>query len=451
METSMTIAHAATPATPAPVLDAATVQLEQQVMRKVSRHLLGFLFLLFVFSFLDRINIGFAGLTMMQDLGLSGTQFGFATTLFYIAYIACSIPSNIVLARIGARKWIGSMMIAWGLASTATLFASGPASLYALRFLVGVTEAGFLPGMLLYLTYWFPSAYRARANALFMIAMPVTAAIGSALSGLILGLDGHWGLKGWQWLFLLEGMPSVLLGLAVYGYLDDSPSKANWLGKLEQQVLARMLAAEHKPVAAKGKGSVLAEMCSPTVLKFGIAYFCLVNTLAMVAVWTPLIVKSFSGDASNTQIGLLAAIPQVCTVIGMIAWGRRSDRLQERRWHIVWPMLLSALGWLFTAYSANPIVQLLGVCMASTGAYTAMSVFWTTPDRALSLGARAIGIAVINATGNIGSALNPVVVGWLKDLTHSFATGLLYASVLLVAGAAIVLTLPIARGGKDHT
>lgn len=451
METSMTIAHAATPATPAPVLDAATVQLEQQVMRKVSRHLLGFLFLLFVFSFLDRINIGFAGLTMMQDLGLSGTQFGFATTLFYIAYIACSIPSNIVLARIGARKWIGSMMIAWGLASTATLFANGPASLYALRFLVGVTEAGFLPGMLLYLTYWFPSAYRARANALFMIAMPVTAAIGSALSGLILGLDGHWGLKGWQWLFLLEGMPSVLLGLAVYGYLDDSPSKANWLGKLEQQVLARMLAAEHKPVAAKEKGSVLAEMCSPTVLKFGIAYFCLVNTLAMVAVWTPLIVKSFSGDASNTQIGLLAAIPQVCTVIGMILWGRRSDRLQERRWHIVWPMLLSAFGWLFTAYSANPIVQLLGVCMASTGAYTAMSVFWTTPDRALSLGARAIGIAVINATGNIGSALNPVVVGWLKDLTHSFATGLLYASVLLVAGAAIVLTLPIARGGKDHT
>lgn len=448
----MTIAQAATPATHAPVLDVAANQLEQQVMRKVSRHLLGFLFLLFVFSFLDRINIGFAGLTMMQDLGLSGTQFGFATTLFYIAYIACSIPSNIVLARIGARKWIGSMMIAWGLASTATLFASGPASLYALRFLVGVTEAGFLPGMLLYLTYWFPSAYRARANALFMIAMPVTAAIGSALSGLILGLDGHWGLKGWQWLFLLEGMPSVLLGLAVYGYLDDSPNKAHWLGKLEQQVLARMLAAEHKPAAPQTAGqtktSVLAEMLSSTVLKFGIAYFCLVNTLAMVAVWTPLIVKSFSGDASNTKIGLLAAIPQVCTVIGMVMWGRRSDRLQERRWHIVWPMLLSAAGWLLTAYSGNPVVQLLGVCMASTGAYTAMSVFWTTPDRALSLGARAIGIAVINATGNIGSALNPVVVGWLKDFTHSFATGLLYASVLLVAGAAIVLTLPIARTGK---
>lgn len=444
----MTLATATHPPTP-PIADSATAQLEQQVIRKVSRHLLWFLFLLFVFSFLDRINIGFAGLTMMQDLGLSGTQFGFATTLFYIGYIACSIPSNIILARLGARRWIGSIMIAWGLASTATMFASSPASLYVLRFLVGVTEAGFLPGMLLYLTYWFPASYRARANALFMIAMPVTAAIGSALSGLILGLDGHWGLAGWQWLFLLEGLPSVLLGLAVYGYLDDAPGKASWLSRLEQQALARMLEAEKPaapPVAASGKPSVLAEMCSPTVLKFGLAYFCLVNTLAMVAVWTPLIVKSFNTGASNTTIGLLAAIPQVCTVIGMIAWGRRSDRLQERRWHIVWPMLLSAGGWLLTAYSGNPVVQLLGICMASTGAYTAMSVFWTTPDGALSFAARAIGIAVINATGNIGSALNPVVVGWLKDQTHSFATGLLYASALLVAGAVIVLTLPIAHG-----
>lgn len=444
----MTLANAIHPPAP-PIADAATAQLEQQVIRKVSRHLLWFLFLLFVFSFLDRINIGFAGLTMMQDLGLSGTQFGFATTLFYIGYIACSIPSNIILARLGARRWIGSIMIAWGLASTATMFASSPASLYVLRFLVGVTEAGFLPGMLLYLTYWFPASHRARANALFMIAMPVTAAIGSALSGLILGLDGHWGLAGWQWLFLLEGLPSVLLGLAVYGYLDDAPGKANWLSRLEQQALARMLEAEKPavpPAAGSGKPSVLAEMCSPTVLKFGLAYFCLVNTLAMVAVWTPLIVKSFNTGASNTTIGLLAAIPQVCTVIGMIAWGRRSDRLQERRWHIVWPMLLSAGGWLLTAYSGNPVVQLLGICMASTGAYTAMSVFWTTPDGALSFAARAIGIAVINATGNIGSALNPVVVGWLKDQTHSFATGLLYASALLVAGAVIVLTLPIAHG-----
>ncbi|WP_321798123.1 MFS transporter [Caballeronia sp. J97] len=429
---------------------------EQPVIAKVSRHLLWFLFVLFFFSFLDRINIGFAGLTMMKDLGLTSTQFGLATTLFYVAYIACGIPSNIVLARIGARRWIGTIMIAWGLASTATMFATSPTSLYVLRVLVGVTEAGFLPGILLYLTYWFPGAYRARANALFMIAMPVTAAVGSALSGFILALDGTLGLKGWQWLFLLEGLPSAILGFVVYRYLDDSPEKARWLDADEKRALAVTLASEHRDDAtppmsstsstqpARG-ASIAAELLSPTVVKFAIAYFCLVNTLAMVAVWTPLIVKSFSADASNRTIGLLAAIPQVCTIVAMIVWGRRSDRKQERKWHLMLPMLFSAAGWLCTAYSANPALRMLGVCLASAGSYTAMSIFWTTPDHALSFRARAIGIAVINATGNISSALNPLIVGWLKDATHSFTSGLIYSAMLLAIGAVIVMMLPIQR------
>lgn len=427
---------------------------EQRVIGKVSRRLLWFIFLLFVFSFLDRINIGFAGLTMMSDLGLTSTQFGLATTLFYIAYICCGIPSNIVLARLGARRWIGAMMIAWGLASTATMFATDANSLYLLRILVGISEAGFLPGMLLYLTLWFPPVYRARANALFMIAMPVTAALGSAVSGYILALDGAMGLKGWQWLFMLEGLPSAVLGLAVFYYLDDKPQQAKWLSDSEKDVLARSLRAGRKPepaAAAATAGaepgpSLFAELTSPTVVKFALAYFCLVNTLAMVAVWTPLIVKSFSADASNRTIGLLAAIPQVVTVIAMIWWGRRSDRKQERRWHLVLPMLLSAAGWLCTAVSAHPVLQMLGICMASAGSYTAMSIFWTTPDQALSFKAQAIGIAVINAAGNVSSALNPVIVGWLKDATHSFTGGLAYAGVLLVAGALIVLALPI--GGR---
>lgn len=423
---------------------------EQPVIAKVSRHLLWFLFVLFFFSFLDRINIGFAGLTMMKDLGLTSTQFGLATTLFYIAYIACGIPSNVVLARIGARRWIGTIMIAWGMASTATMFATSPSTLYVLRILVGVTEAGFLPGILLYLTYWFPGAYRARANALFMIAMPVTAAVGSALSGFILGLDGTLGLKGWQWLFLLEGLPSALLGLVVYRYLDDNPERARWLDADEKRTLAATLAAEHHDDATPSteharSGSIVAELLSPAVVKFAIAYFCLVNTLAMVAVWTPLIVKSFSADASNRTIGLLAAIPQVCTIVAMIAWGRRSDRKQERKWHLMLPMLFSAAGWLCTAYSANPALRMLGVCLASAGSYTAMSIFWTTPDHALSFKARAIGIAVINATGNISSALNPLIVGWLKDATQSFTSGLIYSAILLVIGAVIVMMLPISR------
>ncbi|MGE8383549.1 MAG: MFS transporter [Pseudomonas putida] len=420
---------------------------QQAVMRKVSRRLLGFLFLCFVLSFLDRINIGFAGLTMMGDLGLSSTQFGMATTLFYIAYIACGIPSNMALARVGARKWIGSLMIAWGLASTATLFATDASSLYLLRILVGITEAGFLPGVLLYLTFWFPAAYRARANALFMIAMPFTAGFGSAISGLILGLDGVWGLHGWQWLFLLEGLPSVIMGFVVFGYLNDTPQQARWLSREDKQHLQHALAADNSTsnhTTGDGPGSLLREMLSPTVLMFSLVYFCLVNTLAMIAVWTPLIIKSISAaDSSNSTIGFLAMIPQVCTIIGMVVWGLHSDRSQERKWHLVLPMLMAAAGWMFAAYAGNPMVQLCGICMAATGSYTAMSIFWTTPDQALTFKARAIGIAVINAFGNTGSALNPLVVGWLKDLTQSFTAGIVYATVLLVIGALLTFMLPL--------
>ncbi|MFJ7884727.1 MFS transporter [Pseudomonas sp. NPDC096917] len=413
------------------------------VIAKVSKRLLWFLFICFVFSFLDRINIGFAGLTMMGDLGLSSTQFGMATTIFYLAYIACGIPSNMALAKIGARRWIGSLMIAWGLASTATLFAHDAASLYGLRALVGITEAGFLPGVLLYMTFWFPAAYRARANALFMIAMPFTAGFGSVLSGSILSLDGHWGLAGWQWLFLLEGLPSVLLGLAVYGYLDDQPRKAHWLSDDEKLQLATLI--EHDRQAPSPHAHWGRELLSPSVILFCLVYFCLVNTLAMIAVWTPLIIKSFSTGQSNSLIGLLSAIPQICTMIGMILWGRHSDLTQERRWHLALPMLLAATGWFCTALSSEPIVQLAGVCMAATGSYTAMSIFWTLPDRSLSFQARAIGIAVINAVGNLGSALNPLVVGWLKDLTHTYTAGCLYAALLLLLAAMLVRTLPHER------
>ncbi len=438
-----------------PIDSASALAAEQQVVGKVSRRLLWFIFLLFVFSFLDRINIGFAGLTMMQDLGLTATQFGLATTLFYIAYIACGIPSNVALARIGARRWIGSIMMAWGLASTATMFATDATTLYILRILVGITEAGFLPGMLVYLTLWFPAAYRARANAMFMIAMPVTAAFGSAVSGYILQLDGIWDLKGWQWLFALEGMPSVILGIVVLYYLDDKPQDAKWLSAEEKAILARSLEAESKPdparsadvAAASGQTSLWKELTSLTVIKFAVAYFCLTNTLATVAVWAPLIVKSFSSDASNVQIGLLATIPQIATIIFMIWWGRHSDRKQERRWHLMLPMLMSALGWVFTAGSTNMVVQMLGICMASAGSYSAMSIFWTTPDQALSFRAKVLGIAVINAMGNISSATNPLIVGWLKDTTQSFNSGLYFATALLVAGAVIVMLLPI--GGRQ--
>lgn len=446
------------PATSPPVADVGGAERlsprEQVVINKLFRRLIPFLFLLFIFSFLDRINIGFAGLTMSQDLGLSSTMFGLATTLFYAMYVIFGIPSNIMLGIVGARRWIASIMVVWGIASTATMFATGPNSLYLLRMLVGIAEAGFLPGLLLYLTYWFPAYYRARANALFMIAMPVTMALGSLVSGYILSMDGMLALKGWQWLFLLEGFPSVLLGAVVWFYLDDSPQKAKWLTDEDKRCLGEMMEKDKLRLVQpngsaslsalqQGKGSLWRDVFTPVVLMYTLAYFFLCNTLSALSVWTPLILKSFNQGSSNIAIGLLSAVPHICTIVAMIWWSKRSDRLQERKLHTLLPYLFAAAGWMLAAHGANSVMQLLGVIMASEGAYAAMVIFWTTPDQSISLRSRAIGIAVINATGNMGSAMSPLLFGWLKDLTGSFNTGFYLVAGFLVLGALVVSRIPM--------
>ncbi|MFI8415057.1 4-hydroxyphenylacetate permease [Serratia sp. NPDC078593] len=424
---------------------------EQSVIKKLFRRLIVFLFVLFVFSFLDRINIGFAGLTMGQDLGLSSTLFGLAATLFYVTYVIFGIPSNMMLSIVGARRWIATIMVLWGIASTCTLFATGPTSLYILRMIVGITEAGFLPGILVYLTYWFPAFYRARANALFMIAMPVTMAIGSLVSGYILAMDGLLNLKGWQWLFLLEGIPSVLLGVVVWFYLDDTPEKAKWLTTEEKTSLRAMMEADKLTLVQSGPRSQQAgqqrslwrEIFTPIVLMYTLAYFCLTNTLSAINIWTPQILQSFNQGSSNVVIGMLAAIPQVCTIAGMVWWSKRSDRLQERKHHTALPYLFAAAGWLLASVSHHSLMQLLGIIMASVGSFTAMAIFWTTPDQSISLEARAVGIAVINATGNMGSAVSPLLIGWFKDVTGSFNAGLYFIAGLLLIGALLVWRIPM--------
>ncbi|AKC72180.1 4-hydroxyphenylacetate permease [Pandoraea oxalativorans] len=442
----------------APVHRVASEAMERAVVRKVSRRLLGFLFVLFLFSFLDRINVGFAALTMSQDLGLTSTMFGMASTVFYLTYVLCGVPSNLMLVKFGARRWIGAILIAWGLASSATMFAHDATSLYLIRAIVGITEAGFLPGMLLYMGDWFPSAARARANAWFMIAMPVTSALGAAASGYLLRLDGVAGLAGWQWLFVLEGLPTVLLGLVTRWYLDDKPSDARWLSAAEKQTLGAMIERDRADATARQASATSAintrantsmwrAICTPSVAKFALGYFCLVNTLSLASLWIPQIVKSFGTTSSNVTIGLLAAIPSVCTIAGMIWWGRRSDRLQERRWHLVLPMLFSAAGWVVTCFAPEPSLRLAGVAMASTGAYTAMAIFWTVPDRSLAPHTRALGLAVINAVGNLGSALSPIVVGVLKDWTHSFTSGLMFAAVSLLVGIGVLWFAPLGQRG----
>ncbi|WP_445494788.1 4-hydroxyphenylacetate permease [Photorhabdus sp. SF281] len=433
---------------------------QQSVINKLFRRLIIFLFVLFVFSFLDRINIGFAGLTMGKDLGLNATMFGLAATLFYVTYVIFGIPSNIMLSIVGARRWIATIMVLWGISSTATMFATGPTSLYILRMLVGIAEAGFVPGILVYLTYWFPAYYRARANALFMVAMPVTMAFGSLASGYILAMDGLLNLHGWQWLFLLEGFPSVLLGIIVWFYLDDSPKRANWLTDADKKCLQEMMDNDQlalvQPAAPSThqtlqQRSIWREIFTPTVLMYTLAYFCLTNTLSAINIWTPQIVQSFNQGSSNITIGILAAIPQFCTIVGMVYWSRRSDRLQERKMHTALPYLFAAAGWILTSLTNHSVIQLIGIIMASTGSFTAMAVFWTTPDQSISLRARAIGIAVIAATGNIGSALSPLLIGWLKDQTGSFNTGLYFVAGLLIIGAAIIQTIPMKHSRPSAT
>lgn len=427
---------------------------QQAVIKKLFRRLIVFLFILFVFSYLDRINIGFAGLTMGKDLGLTSTMFGLATTLFYVMYVICGIPSNIMLGIVGARRWIAVLMVVWGIASTATMFATGPNSLYVLRMLVGIAEAGFLPGLLLYLTYWFPSQYRARANALFMIAMPVTMALGSLASGYILNMDGLLNLKGWQWLFLLEGFPSVLLGLVVWFWLDDSPAKAKWLTDDDKACLSEMMEADKRAiqqsrqnasVGMMSQRSMLRELFTPVIMLYTLAYFCLTNTLSALSVWTPLILQSFNQQSNNITIGLLSAIPQVCTIVGMVWWSKRSDRLNERKFHTLLPYLFAAAGWILTATSSNPMLQFSGIVMASAGAFAAMVIFWTTPDQSISVQARALGIAVINATGMTGAALGPLLMGWMKDITGSFNAGIYMVAAFLVLGAVVVAFIPMKR------
>jgi ACS family 4-hydroxyphenylacetate permease-like MFS transporter len=414
----------------------------ESVIRKVSRRLIPFLFLLYVFSYLDRINIGFAALSMNRDLGLTATMFGIANTIFYVGYFLFEIPSNLMLARFGARVWIPRIMITWGIASTATMFAATPAGLYLIRFLVGVAEAGFVPGILLYLTYWFPQSHRARANAVFMLAMPVTIAFGASISGLILQWgDRFLGMAGWRWLFLIEGLPSVLLGIVAAFYLTSRPSDAKWLTESEKTILQANLAG-----ASPSRASAWKELLGRDVILLAIAYFGLTMTLNTNATWTPSIAREALESWSLSLVGIVVAIPALVTALVMPLWSARSDRRKERTWHIVLPMCLAGLGWLLVAAAPEPWARFVGLVWVSIGAFTAMAVFWTLPPVILSAAARPAGIAFISSCGILASATSPLLVGWLRDVTESFTVSILFVAVVLVAAAALVL---VVRGGPD--
>jgi MFS transporter, ACS family, 4-hydroxyphenylacetate permease len=403
------------------------------VLRKVSRRIIPFFFILYIFNFLDRINIGFAALSMNHDLGLTSTNFGIANTLFYVGYVACEIPSNILMARFGARVWLSRIMITWGMASAATMFVVDANSLFGLRFLLGILEAGFVPGVLLYLTYWFPDNYRARANGMLMVSQPVAMAIGSTMSGIILDqTHGLLGLQGWRWMFLIEGLPAAALGVFALYYLTNRPSEARWLDTSERQGLETLMQEDRDRRLNTTHQSIWSQVLDIKVILLAMAYFCLVNTVATVSTWGPMIVREAMSAYSLTQVGMVAAVAPICTIIIMPLWVWSSDRRRERIWHLSAALLLATCGWLLVIFIPQGGGRLFGFCCATVGVFSAMAVFWTLPQGLLSESARPAGIGFISAVGLMSSIISSTVFGFLRDTTGSFNAGLFYVAGLLV-------------------
>jgi ACS family 4-hydroxyphenylacetate permease-like MFS transporter len=356
------------------------------------------------------------------------------------------LPSNLALAKFGARIWIPRIILSWGVLACMTAFATGPQSLYILRLLVGIAEAGLMPGVLLYLTYWIPARRRARATALFLVGQPFTIAVGSIISSFILGLDGVAGLTGWQWLFVIEGFPSILLGFVAWFVLIDRPSKASWLSTDEANYLEQTLRAEDAlaPHSTKRAKDIIRELMRPAIITLSLIYFCLVTSLNAISTWLPQIVKELSAGWTPTTASLLASIPAICACVSMLFLGRISDRAGSRRTHTVVPMLVAASGWLMTGYAIDPSIRFCGLILTTTGVYSALGVFWAIPPAHLSPAARPAGLAVITMAGIMGSIVSPAVIGVLRDLTNSFTAGLLFAAALLVFGAVLLLLTPYA-------
>lgn len=415
----------------------------------IFRRLVWYLFVLYIFAYLDRINIGFAALAMNRDLGLTPTMFGVANTIFYLGYMAFEVPSNLMLARFGARTWLARIMVTWGIASTATALAGGETSLYVLRFIVGVAEAGFVPGVLLYLTYWFPPAYRARANGMFMVAQPVAIGVGSILSGYILKMHGVLGIAGWRWLFILEGVPSIVLGVVTFFYLRDRPRDAAWLSADERAAVEAQVAGD---AVAATRGHGWSELRSRQVLLLCVAYFGLVSTLNTNATWVPQIVREILGGQGDfVTVGMWTALPALLTVVAMPLWSRRSDRHNERRWHVSIPLATAAAGWLLVIFASLPLVRFGGLALVSIGGFCAMSILWTLPASVLSREARPAGIALISTAGILGSAVSPSVIGLLRDQTGTFASGLLYMVALLAISIVCIWQIDAARSPQPSS
>ncbi|WP_407178308.1 MFS transporter [Bradyrhizobium sp. STM 3562] len=423
-------------------------ELETRVLRKITLRIVPFIMLLYFVAFIDRVNIGFAALTMNKDLGFSPAVFGFGAGIFFWGYFLFEVPSNVILHKVGARIWIARVMISWGLVSAAMAFVQGATSFYVLRFLLGAAEAGFFPGIILYLSYWFPARQRAAVTALFMAAAPLSTVLGSPLSGALLQIDGWLGFKGWQWLFVLEALPAVLLGLVVLGFLTDRPEQAKWLGDEERNWLVRTMNAENTDKAATASHSLWAGLADLRVLALALVYFGTSAGLYTLGVWAPQIIKQFG--LSALEVGFLNAVPPTVAVVAMIVWARHSDRTGERTWHVVLACLLSAVGLSFAGMATGVAAVLAALTLVNIGISSSKPPLWSVPTLFLSGPAAAAGIATINSIGNLGGFVGPAMIGWIKDRTGSFVGGLYFVGALLVLSAVLTLLLSRSQSGRTE-
>jgi MFS family permease len=418
------------------------IDIAASTLRKVGRRLIPFLGLLYIAAFIDRVNVGFAAAQMNRDLGFSAYVYGLGAGIFFIGYSLCEVPSNLLLHRIGGRRWLARIMITWAILAGAMAFVKGAAGFYVLRFLLGVAEAGFFPGVVYYLTYWVPAAGRARLVGAFMTAIPISTALGGPLSSAILRLDGVLGLAGWQWLFLTETIPSLVLGFVTLVYLPDRPAKAGWLTIAERRWLTDQLEAERFSGAAAHSATVRQALLSPRVLALSACYFGVVLGMYGVILWIPQIF-AHAGVAAGS-IGAAVAVPYAGGAIAMVWWARRSDRMKERVRHIAIASVVAFAGLSASAFLVDsPLLSVLAISIGAAGTLAIVPIFWTLPASILSGAAAAGAIALINAIGNVGGFAGPFVIGWIKDVTGSFTWG-------LVAVAAGVLTTGIMALAIGH-
>jgi ACS family tartrate transporter-like MFS transporter len=409
-------------------------------LAKITLRLIPFMFVLYIVAFLDRVNVGFAALQMNEGLGFSDTIYGIGAGIFFIGYFIFEIPSNLIMEKVGARIWIARIMLTWGIISSAMFLVSGETSFYILRFLLGVAEAGFFPGMILYLTYWFPARERARRVALFMTAIPISGVFGSPLSGAILTLDGFAGLAGWQIMFLAEGIPAVLLGIVVLRFLPDGPDEAGWLETEERSWLRGALERENRIKSEHGEYTTRQALTNGKVWLLSAIYFGVVTSVYGVSLWLPLIIEDLSGFGTFA-VGLLGAIPYLAGAIGMVLFAQHSDATGERRWHVAVAAFIATVGLVLTGATASPVVEMAALTLAALGIYSTLATFWSLPTAFLSGTAAAAGIALINSVGNLGGFVGPYVVGFLSDATGSFYAGLLLLAVLILVAGVLALAV----------